>query len=60
GQGQNFCIFLLFALPVFAVFIRWFVKVWYDESQADFKNMSRMTMLSGLMMLMYFILLNLI
>lgn len=59
-QLKNFFLFILFALPVFAVFINWFLKVWKDKNQANFKNMTRMTMISGLMMLLYFLVLNLL
>lgn len=56
----NFWQFLPFALPVFAVFISWARKVWADENEANYKNMSRMTLTSGLLMLCYFAILNFI
>ena len=59
-QLKNFFLYILFALPVFAVFINWLLKVWKDKNQANFKNMTRMTMISGLMMLLYFLVLNLL
>lgn len=49
-----FWYFLAFAIPVFAFFLSWAFKVWRNEGEANFKNMSRMTLLSGLMMLLYF------
>ena len=54
---QNFWIFMGFALPVFAVFLNWLIKVLNDRQQANFKNMMRMTTISGLSMLLYFLLL---
>ncbi len=60
GQVKNFRLFLLCALPVFGVFLNWFIQAWEDEKKANFKNMSRMTLISGSMMLIYFILLNLL
>jgi 1,4-dihydroxy-2-naphthoate octaprenyltransferase len=59
-QIRNFQLFLLFVLPVFGVFLNWFVQAWKDETKADFKNMSRMTIISGSMMMIYFLLLNLL
>lgn len=55
NQPDNFWIFLLFILPVLWVFVNWFHKVWKRDSEANFKNMSRMTFISGFMMLCYFI-----
>ncbi|MBC7912980.1 MAG: UbiA prenyltransferase family protein [Pyrinomonadaceae bacterium] len=52
---SNFWIFLLFILPVLAVFVNWIIKVLKDSGEANFKNMSRMTLLSGTMMLLYFL-----
>jgi 4-hydroxybenzoate polyprenyltransferase len=59
GKMVNFWLFLPFAFPVLAVFINWSGKVWKDERQANYKNMSQMTLVSGLMMLFYFGMLNL-
>ena len=56
----HFWLFLPLALPVFGQFLNWFQKVWKDEGQANFKNMSRMTMVSGGLMLVYFLILNFI
>ncbi|MBC7744224.1 MAG: UbiA prenyltransferase family protein [Flavobacterium sp.] len=55
-----FWYFLFFVIPVLALFLNWAVKVWRDEKEANFKNMSRMTFLSGFMMLLYFGMLNLL
>ena len=57
---KNFWLFLPFAIPVAAVFINWFLKIYRDPNQANFKNMSRMTIVSGFMMLLYFATLNFI
>ncbi len=57
---NNFWLFLILALPVFTVFIDWFLKVYQDPAQANFKNMSRMTLVSSMMMLIYFGILNFI
>lgn len=57
---NNFWLFIVFAIPVVFYFGTWFIKVYRDSSQANFKNMSRMTILSGGMMAAYFGLLNLI
>lgn len=59
GQLQNFWLFLPFALPVAFVFLHWFAKVWRDEREANFKNMSKMTLVSGILMFFYFAILNL-
>lgn len=56
----NFWLFLPFALPVFAVFLNWFKKVWQNEQEANFRNMSQMTLVSGFLMLFYFTILNFI
>ena len=57
---NNFWLFLILVLPVFAVFINWLLKVYRDPAQANFKNMSRMTLLSSIMLLIYFGILNFI
>jgi 1,4-dihydroxy-2-naphthoate octaprenyltransferase len=57
---NNFWIFLALASPVFILFSNWFIAVYHDPSKANFKNMSRMTLLSSIMMLIYFGLLNII
>jgi 1,4-dihydroxy-2-naphthoate octaprenyltransferase len=51
---------LILSGPVFILFISWFIKVYRNPANANFKNMSRMTLLSGLLMLIYFGLLNII
>jgi 4-hydroxybenzoate polyprenyltransferase len=55
-----FWMFLGIASPVFILFSNWFIAVYRDKSNANFKNMSRMTLLSSIIMLIYFSLLNII
>jgi len=55
-----FWLFLVIASPVFILFANWFSAVYSDASYANFKNMSRMTLLSSISMLIYFGLLNII
>jgi len=57
---SHFWLFMIISAPVFVLFLNWFVKVYRDPANANFKNMSRMTLLSGIMMLIYFGLLNII
>ncbi len=59
-QPQNFWLFLIFVAPVMLVFLGWFLKVLKDKRNADFKNMSRMTLTSGFAMLVYFVLILLL
>jgi 1,4-dihydroxy-2-naphthoate octaprenyltransferase len=54
---ENFWLFLAFIIPVLGVFLSWIVKLKKDKSQANFKNMSKMTMVSGVAMLGYFLVL---
>ena len=54
GQPENFYLFLACMLPVAGFFVLWYLRVWRDRNQASFQNMSRMTFLSGGMMLIYF------
>lgn len=54
GLIQYFWLFLLIASPVLILFIRWFIAVYQDSAEANFKNMSRMTIISSIMMLLYF------
>ncbi|HEX8377944.1 MAG TPA: UbiA family prenyltransferase [Pedobacter sp.] len=53
----NFWLFVAFIVPVLGVFLSWIVKLRRDKSQASFKNMSKMTMVSGVAMLVYFLVL---
>ena len=54
GLSNYFWLFLLITAPVFILFIKWFLAVYQDPAQANFKNMSRMTLISSIMMLLYF------
>jgi 1,4-dihydroxy-2-naphthoate octaprenyltransferase len=54
GLIQYFWLFLLIASPILILFIRWFLAVYQDPAEANFKNMSRMTLVSSIMMLLYF------
>ncbi len=54
----NFRMFLFCVIPVILIFCDWFIKVNRDPGAANFRNMSRMTLVSSLMMLIYFGLLN--
>ena len=56
----NFWLFLVCVIPVLLFFCYWFLNVLKDPTQANFKNMSRMTLLSGTMMVVYFAVLNFI
>ena len=51
---EFFWLFLVFIIPVLLVFLSWIMKLKADKSQANFKNMSRMTLVSGTAMLLYF------
>jgi 1,4-dihydroxy-2-naphthoate octaprenyltransferase len=60
GVMNNFWLFLILVIPVILFFSKWFLKVYRDPKEANFKNMSRMTLLSGGMMVIYFGILNFI
>ena len=51
---NNFWLFLLLVFPVILFFCSWLRKVYKDSSEANFRNMSRLTLLSGAMMVVYF------
>ncbi|WP_245803519.1 UbiA family prenyltransferase [Daejeonella lutea] len=59
-QMNNFWLFLVFVIPVIVFFCNWLMKVHRDPDEANFRNMSRMTLFSGGMMAIYFGLLNFI
>jgi 4-hydroxybenzoate polyprenyltransferase len=50
----NFYLFAIMGIPILTYFIWWFYKVIKDVKQANFKNTMRMTMISGITMLIYF------
>ncbi|WP_340382616.1 UbiA family prenyltransferase [Daejeonella sp.] len=60
GEMNKFWLFLALVIPVIGFFCRWFLKVHKDPSEANFKNMSLMTLFSGWMMVIYFGILNFI
>jgi len=47
GQLQFFIIFAVCMLPMIVFFIRWMIKTWKDQAQADFKNSLRMNLLAS-------------
>jgi 1,4-dihydroxy-2-naphthoate octaprenyltransferase len=55
GERNNFLLFLLYTLPVVSFFGYWLLKVWKDESSADFKNSLRMNIIATLCITAYFI-----
>jgi 1,4-dihydroxy-2-naphthoate octaprenyltransferase len=55
GQLSSFYFFIAFCIPVGLVFVRWFIKVIKDQTQANFKNMSNMMFTSSISMLLYFL-----
>ena len=57
GRLEYFWLFLCFILPVLAVFLKWLIKLQRDQSEANFKNMSKMTWVSGIAMFSYFLVL---
>jgi 1,4-dihydroxy-2-naphthoate octaprenyltransferase len=54
GLSDYFWLFLFISFPVLVLFIKWFYAVYKDPAEANFKNMSRMTLISSMMMLIYF------
>jgi 1,4-dihydroxy-2-naphthoate octaprenyltransferase len=54
GLTDYFWLFLLVSSPVLILFTKWFYAVYKDPAEANFKNMSRMTLISSIMMLIYF------
>lgn len=56
----HFWLFLVMVIPVLIFFCFWFLKVYKDPAEANFRNMNKMTLLSGGMMVIYFGLLNFI
>jgi 4-hydroxybenzoate polyprenyltransferase len=58
GRLYNFWLFLPLGASVAGVFFDWYTKVRKDSKQANFRNMSRMTIVSGAMMWFYFAMLN--
>lgn len=57
---SNFWLFLVISSPVFLFFAYWFLQVYKNPDRANFRNMTRMTIFSSVMMLIYFGILNII
>ncbi|MBK0382229.1 UbiA prenyltransferase family protein [Pedobacter sp. SD-b] len=54
GNLTNFYVFAIMGLPIVIYFVWWFFKVIKDNNQANFTNTMRMTLISGITMLIYF------
>ncbi len=54
-KSINFLPFIVFSIPIGLVFTGWLIRVFKDNRQANFKNMSQMTFTSSLAMLSYFL-----
>ena len=54
GLSEYFWLFVLISTPVLIFFVKWFLAVNQNPAEANFRNMSRMTLLSSIMMLIYF------
>ncbi|HET8828007.1 MAG TPA: UbiA family prenyltransferase [Pelobium sp.] len=55
GKLLNFYVFVICTLPILIYFIWWFLKVLKDTKNANFANAMRMTLISGVAMLVYFV-----
>lgn len=53
-RTENFWLFVLCMIPAAVWFAAWYLKTRRDPAEASFRNMSRMTMISAGMMLVYF------
>ena len=54
NQLVNFYVFAALSLPILVYFIWWFNQILKDKANANFKNAMRMTLISGVVMLVYF------
>lgn len=54
NQLINFYVFAALSLPILVYFIWWFQQVLKDKANANFKNAMQMTLISGVVMLVYF------
>ena len=54
NQLINFYVFAALSLPILVYFIWWFNQILKDKANANFKNAMRMTLISGVVMLVYF------
>ena len=55
NQLINFYVFAALSLPILVYFIWWFKQILIDKANANFKNAMRMTLISGVVMLIYFL-----
>lgn len=55
AQLNNFWLFLLMSIPGISFFVYWVAVTMQNRENANHHNMTRMTLLSGLMMLGYFV-----
>ena len=55
NQLINFYVFAALSLPILVYFIWWFKQILINKANANFKNAMRMTLISGLVMLIYFL-----
>ena len=53
-QLINFYVFAGLSLPILVYFIWWFKQILKDKANANFKNAMQMTLISGVVMLVYF------
>lgn len=53
----SFYLFLVLIVPVIFAYLRWLIGVWKDEKLANYRQMIRMTWLSSISMLIYFLIL---
>jgi 1,4-dihydroxy-2-naphthoate polyprenyltransferase len=56
GREKLFLLNVLFFLPGVIFFLRWAIKCWRDDSEANFKNAMKMNRLSSLLLIAGFIL----
>jgi len=54
GALLNFYVFTICTLPILVYFMWWFLQVLKDDKNANFLNAMRMTLISGVVMLVYF------
>ena len=50
GSLNHFMVLALFFIPIICYFMYWFLRVWKDESEANFKNTMRMNLAAAVCM----------
>ncbi|RYY89838.1 MAG: prenyltransferase [Chitinophagaceae bacterium] len=55
GDGSFVLIFIVFTLPILIYFFFWLLRVWKDESAADFRHSLRMNIIATLCTSLYFL-----